>query len=53
MSYIQDYDPENEVKVTKTVACLKPVTMIYPLKPDEYPSIFSGNILFVTIKSSI
>ena len=33
--YIQDYDLENGVKVTKTLTCLKPVTTIYQLKSDE------------------
>ena len=52
ISYIQDYDLENGVQVTKTVTCLKPITMIYPLKSDEYPSICSRNISFLAIKST-
>ena len=52
ISYIQDYDLENKVKVTKTLLCLKPVTMIYPLKSDECPSICSRNISILAIKST-
>ena len=50
--YIQDYDLENGVKVTKTLLCLKPVTMIYPLKSDEYPPFCSRNISILAIKSA-
>ena len=52
ISDIQDYDLENRVKVTKTLTCLKTVTMIYPLKSDEYPSICSRNISILAIKST-
>ena len=48
---MQDYDFENGVKVTKTLICLKPITMIYPLKSDESPSICSRNISILAIKS--
>ena len=51
ISYIQDYVLENGVKVTKTVICLKPVTMVYPLKSGEYQSICSRNISILAIKS--
>ena len=37
ISYIQDYDLKNRVKVTKIFTCLNSVTIIYPLKSDEYP----------------
>ena len=53
ISYIHDYDLENGVKVTKTVAYLKPVKMVYPLKSEEYPSICSRNISFLAIKSTL
>ena len=52
ISYIKDYDTENGVKVTKTLLCLKPVTTIYPLKSDDYPSICSRNISILAIKST-
>ena len=52
VSYIQDYDLENGVKVTKILICLKPVTVIYPLKSDEYSSICSRNISILAIKST-
>ena len=32
---LQGYDLENRIKVTKTVTCLTPVTIIYPFKSDE------------------
>ena len=51
ISYIQDFDLENGVKVTKTLICLKPVTMVCPLKSDEYPPICSRNISILAIKS--
>ena len=43
---MQDYDLENGVKVTQNFTCLKSVTTIYPLKSDEYPSIYSKNLIF-------
>ena len=43
---------ENGVKVTKTLICLKPVTIIYPPKSDEYLSICSKNISILAIKST-
>ena len=43
---------ENGVKVTKSLTGLKPVTMIYPFKSDEYPSICSRNILILAIQST-
>ena len=46
ISYIQDYDLENGVKVTKNFTCLNSVTTIYPLKSDEYPYICSRNNSF-------
>ena len=48
---MQDYDLENVVMVTKTLKCLTPVTMVYPLKSHEYPSICSRNISLLAIKS--
>ena len=50
ISYIQDCDLENGVKVTKTFTCLNSVITIYPLKSDEYPSICSRYISFLAIK---
>ena len=50
--YTQDYDLENAVKVIKSLICLKPVTMIYPLKSGEYPSICSRKIAILAIKST-
>ena len=50
ISYIQDYALEIGVKVTNTLICHKPVTMIYPLKSDEYPFICSRYILILAIK---
>ena len=38
--FIQDYNLENGVKVTKKFICFKPVKIKYQLKSDEYPSIF-------------
>ena len=52
MYYKQDYDLEYGVKVTKTLIYLKPVTMIYQLKSDDYPSICSRNISILAIKSA-
>ena len=52
ISYIQDYDLENGIKVTKSLICLKPVTMLYPLKSDEYQYICSRNISILAVKST-
>ena len=59
ISYIQDNDLQDGIKVTKILMCLKPVTMIYPLKSDEYPLksdeypfICSINISILAIKSA-
>ena len=49
--HTRDYDLENGAKVTQNLICLQPVTMVYPLKSDEYPSICSRNISIVAIKS--
>ena len=49
--YIQEYDLENGVKVTKNFRCLKSVTTIYPLTSDDYLSICSRNTTFLAIKS--
>ena len=45
ISYIDDYDLENEVKVTKIKSPLKLVQMMYPCKFGEIPSIGSGDIV--------
>ena len=38
MFYVQDYDLENEIKVTKITPALKLVTTIYLCKLGENPS---------------
>ena len=42
--HLQDYDLENEVKATKDKTYHKPVTMIYPCKSEEYPSVSKRNM---------
>ena len=51
-SYIQDYDLENGVKVTKILTCFKTVTKIYLLKSEKYPCICSRSISILAIKST-
>ena len=42
--YLQDYDLENEVKITKIQSALKLVAMIYPCKFGENLSTYSKYI---------
>ena len=42
--YFQDYDLENEVKVTKSKSALKLASMIYLCKCEENPSTGSKDI---------
>ena len=52
ISYIQNYDLENGVKVIQNFTFLNTVTTIYPLKSDEYPSICSKKYLIFSNKSN-
>ena len=45
--HLQDYELENEVKVTKDLMYHRHVTMLYPCKSEEYPSIGKRNISFL------